>query len=158
MAAADKLQALLRTCEADEQNAAREYGMLQEVLEERKARLEGVSRERQELADKLEKLEHERKSSGPHSGQAAGVSSITSYTKRLTAQIEKLEDTLQLAREDVTRAQQRCDMAYEELVEARIEKKKIEKLIGSRDQAERNSQQAREEISNDELATGKRRK
>ncbi|MCB0345644.1 MAG: flagellar FliJ family protein [Bdellovibrionales bacterium] len=158
MSAGDKLHALLRTCEADEQNAAREFSMLQGVLEERQAKLQALNRQRGELLEKLAGLDLERKSGGPNSSSGKAVSSITSYTKRLTVQIEKLEDTIQESAVDVARAEQRCGIAEEELIEARIEKKKIEKLISGREQVERNTQQAREEVSNDELSSGKHRK
>lgn len=158
MSGDDKLQALLRSCEAQEQSAARDFSRLQDVLRQREQHLSGLAEELTGLKLKLQDMQRERIFGGSASGTCSSVSTITSYTKRLTAQIEKLEDSIRASKQDVSRAAERCDAAEEELIEARIEKKKIERLISGRQDVQRATETAREEVSLDDMLNRKPRK
>jgi len=142
-----QLSVLLRSHRAREQEVAQEMRAIQDTLEARQKRLEDRQGERQSLEKRLYRVRH-----GLKTGQGSvDPQSQAVYVKRLEQEIEELDKKIQESISDCDRAQTRLTIAEEELLEARVEKKKIERLLQNREQTQRISSVAREEAETDEF-------
>ena len=77
---------------------------------------------------------------------------------RLSRELERVEVKARSAEKDLKSAVDRLELADAEIVALRVEKKRIEKLLDSRELSERVQSVAREEALTDEMNTYRRSK
>lgn len=153
-----KFAAILKNAEAEEHQAAQLKKEIEEVLDNRKSKLEEIEAKRSQLLQKRALILGEKRYSALNSGDISLVASITGYRERLEREILEVEREYETQSVDVNRALERVKMAEDDLLEARIERRKIEQLISAEEQSERLKKVALEEINTDELSSSRRGK
>ncbi len=153
-----KFAAILKNAEAEEHQAAQLKKKIEEVLDSRKSKLAEVEARRSKLLEKLAVMMGEKRYSALNSGDISRVASITGYRERLEREILEVEREFETQNVEVNRAIERAKMAEDDLLEARIERRKIEQLVTAEEQSERLKKVALEEINTDELNSSRRGK
>ncbi|HQH28488.1 MAG TPA: hypothetical protein PLP17_13915 [Oligoflexia bacterium] len=151
MAKDGKLQALQTSCEIDEQQAFERKRKVDDIVVQRQKLVDELAGKRTVMLKKLQKLEHVDRGAALLNGDALRLSAISRYSKRLSADIERLSAEFEERTQELRRALERARLAEQALIDARIEKKKIEKFIENRRQTERVHNAAMEEDAIDEL-------
>ncbi|OVE79669.1 hypothetical protein BVY02_02540 [bacterium J17] len=86
------------------------------------------------------------------------AASLKTYLQRLRKELSAAEQLLYSKQKDLEVAVERATIVAEELLNARVEKRKIEKLLEKRSHSEKLLSAAKEEVSIDELLSSRRRK
>ncbi len=158
MSSDNKLLALRKSYEVQEGEARESYAQVEKVYEERLKVLQTHT----ELLAKIEKkIEDLKAKKGFHPwGRTKGATleSAAVFQQRLQKDKEPILKKIKEAQTEVDRAQVRLERAHEDLVEVRIELKKIDKIIGDRATRSQIKDAAREEISTEEMNFYRRRK
>jgi hypothetical protein len=153
-----KLQALRTACEVEEQQALERKKKVDLVVAERKQIVDVLFVKHDALLSRLKKLTTTDRAEALHAGDAQALAAVTRFEKRLNGDLEKLLVDLELRTKELEKAQERVQLADKELVEARIEKKKIEKFLENWKQSERVKDAAIDEAITDEMSSYKRTK
>jgi hypothetical protein len=153
-----KLQALRTACEVEEQQALERKKKVDAVVEERKQIVNMLLAKRDALLGRLKKLTTTNRAEALHAGDASGLAAVTRFEKRLNGDLEKLLAELELRTKELEKAQERAQLADKELVDARIEKKKIERFLENWQRSERVRDAAIDEAITDEMSSYKRTK
>lgn len=153
-----KLQALRTACEVEEQNALERKRKVDLIVEERKRIVDALSEKRDALSDRLKKLTTTDRAEALHMGDARTLAAVTRFEKRINADLEKLSAELGQRGAELAKAQERLRLADQELLDARIEKKKIAKYLENWQQSERVKDAALDEAITDEMVSYKRTK
>ena len=153
-----KLQALQRACEVEEQRALEEKMRVDSIVEARQSLVDQIGAEREELERTLEGLHTKRRDVALQNGDASQLASISRYRVRLTKELGEIEENFQARLKELDVALARAEIAEEELVAARVERKKVEKFLDSREQSARVVDAAIEESESDELSYYRRGK
>lgn len=153
-----KLQALFRSLEVIERSALEEYQKVETIHQQRAEKCEDLKAEKDSLNKGLAKLRGSDRTQAVLSGNASSVSSILLKEKALESALRLLSEKIATAVGDLTRAQERLTIAEKELLEARIEKKKVERLRENRENFARNVSSASSEIETDEMSFFRRKK
>lgn len=148
-----KLGALLRGREIDERSAIQHRNQVGAIVQERQEMLNALEIKRDAVLKRVSTLISKNRYSALQAGDISQVSSITRYSKRLEAELERLEKQIGERRRELGLAKEREGLAEEDVVAARIERKKIEKLLSNRENIELRKKVAREESRADEMAT-----
>ncbi len=146
-----RLGGLLKKFEAAEHEALIEQFRVDEVVDERKRHVELLASRTDTLRKRLDELAREETQAALLSGDPSQISAVKNYERRLSKEFTLLKNSLNEAKSDLDRALSRSQSALDEVVEARIEKKKIEQLQSSREASERRRDLAREEESSEEF-------
>ena len=152
-----KLQALGKTYELQEQQAVGRKLNVDAVVEERQRATVKLLERRNTLLNTLSSLRKKDKRSAVLSGEAWRLNSISYYEKKVQEQILALESMIEEKTKELQRACARQQMAEKEIVEARIERKKLENFLDRQKTYQRISEAAREEIVSDEMSGRKKR-
>ena len=146
-----QLKAVLRQCEVREQDCLLEKRRIDDVVVERQRSFEKIQHTCQEQRAELESLRLKERSNRVRSGYLGGLSTLLSYENRLKTRIEKLE-RIQIEKQlELDRALERAEFADQEFVEARVEKKKVERLLENFYTAKRQGDAARSQAITEEL-------
>ena len=151
MAQAEKLRPLLKAREAEETEAARTVGEINQILERRKELLAEVEKKKEALAIRLRDVTDSSRRSALQSGNPAALSTGVRYVARIKKEIQTVDREVVQRRAEVAKAEERLRGAEQDLIEARIEKKKVEKLLESREFEKQVSVGAREEAALEDL-------
>ncbi len=146
-----KLDVLLKKTEMVVQEAACYLRDVETVVEQRRQSYEELQGSKKRLVEKLRDTRGSGRLKALQAGDVLGVSAMTCYLTRLTQQIARFERMLERDIEDLKRAKQRAELAHRELLEARIEKSKIEQVIKKRKKSEYITSVAREDDMFDEM-------
>lgn len=157
MHGADKLETLLRAREVAVEDATRNLRKVESVLEARRQKCEELGKKKSRLLAQLNELRGSARLDALRVGNVNMVASVTHYVKRLVQQVSGIEGLLAERQEEYRRAQEHLAMAHEDLVQARVEKGKVEKLISNRRQSEYLAEEAREETLLDEVNSARAR-
>lgn len=147
----NKLQALRKAKEIEEQKALEEKQKVEIVVEERQKIVDSLQRKHDALCQKLERMRTTERGNALHVGDATQLGAIFSYEKRVNAELEELSCQLDARRKELKMALERGELADQDLLRARVERKKIEKFLDNRQLTERVVDAAIEEALTDEM-------
>jgi flagellar biosynthesis chaperone FliJ len=153
-----KLRALFRSLEVTERAALEEFQKIEAVQQERKKIVDCLIAEKDIHTSELAQLRGSRRTKAVLSGNLNSVSSMLLKEKTLEDEIRSLDERMAEAVRDFENAQQRLEHAEKDLIEARIEKKKVERLRENRENFARNVSSASSEIESDEMSFYRRKK
>ena len=148
-----QLLALLKTCEVEEQRALQRKREVEKVLAERQLVFDGLDAKREDLLLRIRELGGGQRVTALQGQDISQVHSITQYLERMRKAIPELEAQLDEQTRELQRASERDKLAEGEVIAARLEKKRIEKLIEGRFVDELVKGSAVEESLADELST-----
>ncbi len=157
MARDAQLQALLKARELDEQRAAQRHAEIERVAVERARVCEDLEREIEGLRRSVDELQGPKRVRAAQSGDAFAIGSVTEYAKRLERKMDTLAAELAEKTDDHNRAQERLRAAEQEVVAARVERKRVERLLEERTRQDLIQGSALEESAIDDLMVMRRR-
>lgn len=158
MGADSKLAAVLTSFEVAERSALLEFRRIEKVAEERNSVLQVLRREHEALAERVRNLLGERTHRALLQGDTTQLFAVRRYEQQLAKALVELDKEIQSQTEEVRRADERTKLAEQDLIAARIEKKKVEQLSANRRQLAQVREAAREEEKLDELNSYQRNK
>ncbi|MCB0358054.1 MAG: hypothetical protein KDD44_00405 [Bdellovibrionales bacterium] len=150
-----KLESLRRATEVGEYEAVRYLRQVQDVVDAREVRVHELQESLGQLRRRVAMLKGEGTRQALQQG--GGAASEHTFAKRLAGDIAVLERELDERIRELRAAELRLRAAEDDVTSARIERKKIEKLIANRQDIARRAGEAREELASDERAGLKKR-
>lgn len=153
----NKLGVLLRTYEAAEKDAAHEQRRVSDIVAERRRVVEELRSRHSALSEKVSALIGAKRPEALRTGNVSQITTISAYTGRLHKELAQIEEHVKVKEEELQRAVERAQLAQDELVSARVEKKKLEQLIEAQRRISARQDLARSEAAADELNTFRRK-
>lgn len=147
-----RLAALIRASDAVEQEALQERKRIDLVLSQRQQAVDSLREEESRLQREIDELSANRGKHALLTGDARTLSVIKGYSRRLSKRVQELEGQLRTKEADLSLARQRLVLAEEELVNARVERKKLERLVSSQERKRLGRNVAEEELNVDEIS------
>jgi len=147
-----QLVSLQKACEAKEQEALVRHRDVEKVVDQRRQASEKVRLAKQGLEQKLSKLSGADRNSALKQQDAGQLDSIAQYSKRLRQDIARLEAELVERLKELQMALDRSAIAEQELVAAKMESRRVAKLIEERNMQALVRGSALEEAASDEMA------
>lgn len=147
---------LLRARESEEQLAVRDLSKVVKVLDERTAAWNEVRIEREKLEKKEEENKKKAKEYALQGKSVDEIQGLLTFAESLGKKIEELKKLEAVKEKDSKQAQVRAAHAEEDLLLARVEKKKVEVLLEQKMQEERVRKYAEDEDAQEELSQRKR--
>jgi hypothetical protein len=154
----ERLASLLRTYEAEEERLLQEKSQIESVLSRRQQQVSQLRQERARLETEVKTHLGARRREALASGEGHLALACTNWGKRMARELEEVAEKQRVEEEDLTRAMERSHQAAQLLIEVRVEKKKIERLMEGRARVERQREAAVEEIVSEEIAQALRRR
>ena len=151
MVKSGKLHALQTQYELEEQNALEEMNRVAIVVAERRGVVESLVSKRVELEEELGRLRGSQRQKALQSGNSSQLASIARFEKLVVEKLSVVENNLVEKEAELKRALDREESAEKNLVLARIERRKVEKVIENRQRSARVIDAAREEAMTDEM-------
>ncbi len=155
MRSKQKLEVLLRSLEVEERNSLEEKVRIEEIANTRVKVLSGLVEERTLLYSKLDDLSQSQKRALVGGSRVVSSAEMQAFRGRLNKQIEELKVKIDKADEQYRLARERLELAENDLLEARIGRKKVEKLLDSKKAREQVKQEMVEEQLLEEYSSGK---
>lgn len=124
-----KLQSLLKTLELSEREAIQHRGFVEGIVEQRRRKVELKKSRLLALKERLLSLAKARRSFALQRGDLQAAASHASYSKRLESDVHRIESQLLSLRRELAVAEERSEQAEHDLLEARLERKKVEQLL-----------------------------
>ena len=155
MRSKQKLEVILRSLEVEERGALEEKLRIEEIADARVKGLSGLVEERTVLYSKLDDLSQSQKRALVGGSKAVSPAEIQAFKGRINKQIEELKVKIDKADEQYKLARERLELAENELLEARIGRKKVEKLLDSKKAREQVKQEMVEERLLEEYSSEK---
>jgi hypothetical protein len=152
-----KLLAILKSFEGAEHAALRERAKVLQVFEQREGALKRAQERQEKLRSRLLHLRGAGRFSALHAGELGSVRAGAAFGVRLEGELREVESEVHTLVEDVRRAQERVTAVDEEVIQARIDRKRIETLLENREQARRVVGVHVEEVQAEELQGFKRK-
>lgn len=146
-----KLRALQKTFELDEQRILHERNDIDQVVDQRRRLVEEVQEQRSVLQEKLNKLRTEERAAALQTGNGQRLASTSRFEKRVEKELAEVEELVASREKELAAAVERFEATDAELVEVRIEKKKLERLLDKREFRERIRDEATQEALADEM-------
>lgn len=157
MARDSQLLALLKARELDEQRALQRRAEIAQVVDERTSVCMGIAGDVDRLSREISALRGPKRIEAVLRGDGPTVESMALYAGRLATQRRELEALLVERTTELSRAQERLLGADQEVVNSRVERKRVEKLLEERERLERIQGSALEESATDEFVVSRRR-
>lgn len=157
MAEEEKYRGVLKAQKAAEHEAIQERNTILAVLENRQSVIAELEAAEQGILGRLKQVATENRSALLSTGEIHRFTAGRAYEERLKAQLQELEHELQEKRISLERARERTKNAEQEVLDARVEKKKIEQLQSSHTRLRSVSKAALEEAETDERSKGPKR-
>ena len=145
-----KLNKLLNSCLAEEQNALLAKKEVEQIAEQRTQDLDKVNNQLMILERKIDNLENEQRELALSQGDISKLHSIENYIERLKKEKINFLKEKNSKEEDLNRALERVNLLNDEWIQSRVERKKIEKIISQREEANRVASAAKDDSYNDE--------
>jgi len=152
----NQLRALLKARELEEQRALQRRSEVEIVFSERAKDCSKLEREIEEVDSEVSKLDGVDRLRAAQEGDALKLQAVCSYRSRMSRKAKKLKTSLLEKNVDLERARERLAIADGELAAARVEVRRIERLLENRVQEELVRGSAAEESAMDELANTRR--
>lgn len=154
----NKFHALRTACEVEEQQVIEQKKIVDAVIDQRQKAFSEVQNRRDELELKLKKLLEIERPRAFQLQNGQHLAAITRYEQKLKREAAENSKLLKERREELERALERMKSIDEELLKAKVEKKKIDKLFDNWQQIELAKDAAIDEAMNEELAQFRRSK
>jgi len=154
----NKLIALLRSYEVNEKNILSDHLKIEKVYNERKDLQDSLESKKNNFKEKLIELRSIKRADALMSGDMARMSLLVGKESKIQKEIEDLEAQLIESSSDLELAKQRVDDSHQELIEIRLEKKRLEKLLENRENFSRSVSDASKEILAEEISYSRRNK
>jgi flagellar biosynthesis chaperone FliJ len=149
----NKLTSLLRSREADEHEALQERMRVFKIFDDRLKALQEVEADCDRIRLQLKELESSGRRQALQSGDVRQVASVNDFSGVLRKKLAQLQGLLAERTEDFEKAKTRASLAEEDLVKARVERKKVETLIASQEKSKRIVDAALDESAQDEYSS-----
>jgi hypothetical protein len=153
-----KLAQVLKVREAGEKDALLERKGIDQVVGERRTKVEDLRGRRKALLNKIHESGAKARVQALHNQDLNQLSALTGYGKRLKKELDSIDRELFRAEEDLRRALERAQLAEDEFIRARVEKRQVEQLMLTQEDAKRLQAAARDEMAQDEMSSAKSRK
>ncbi len=153
-----RLTSLLRARESGEKDALRLWQEVERIVAERRGIVDELRAKCASLTEKLRQSLDWRRISAMQQGDLNQLSALTGYGKRLSRELEHVEEELESRVVDLARALERAGIAERDFSEAHVERKRVEQLIEGQRQSKRVLAIAREELLQDEMQGTKKGK
>lgn len=157
MAGDRKIAALLRSIDLDEQKIVAHRQSVQKITDERRQQYEALQAKEAHLKMRLAQGGAMLRDSSVQHGEVGQLAEWERFSKRLQKELEVLAPQLVESLKELQSAEQRLAVVDEELLEVRIERKRIERIMENRETQERLQNQALDEASSDDLSVFKNR-
>ena len=153
-----KLNSLIKKREISEREAIQERNKIDEVVQEREDALRIEEGKLHQAQLKLQELE-QKKRVALRQRDSATIVSIERSKREMVLNVQQLESDISRCKAELERAQLHATHAEDDIVQARVEKKKVERLLSKRLDEKRAIDLARDEALQDEsITSGKKRK
>ncbi len=153
-----KLNSILRSLKAEEVGVLKEKSRVEEIANTRKSTLDELEQAQGQLQSEIDQCLGKKKNSAVLSGDSQKVAGLNNYAIRLKEKFDEYTPKIKKASMDYEKALTRLQNYEKLLVEKRLEKKKIEKLMENQMSKDRIKREALVELDNDERSTYKNRK
>lgn len=153
-----QLLALHKACEVEEQKALQRKREVDRVRDERKKLFDVVAEKQEALRARIHGLLTTDRREAMCSRDVGRLQSISEYIERLRREIEALDPELSERRRELSQADERAALAEREFTAARLESRRLQKLIEERNLLALVQDRALEEADLDEMSTVRRNK
>ena len=153
-----KLRALQKKLGLQEEQLLLERNRIDEITKSRKAVADRLAEQVAALEAQLIDLRTKTRVQALHSGNGQQLAGISAFELRITQQLAGVTAKAAEANSDFAKAAERLEAAETDLLTIRVEKKRMEKLLDSRQLTERVKSDAREEALTDEMNSYRRPK
>ncbi len=147
-----QLVSLQKACEAKEQEALIRHREIEKVVDARRQASEKVRLEKERIEERLSKLLNTERNSALRQRDSAQLESIAQYAERLRRELSSVEVELGEKVKELQMAVERASLAEQDLVTAKMESRRVERLIEERSRQALVHGSAIEEAASDELA------
>lgn len=154
----NKLTALFRSYEMNEKELLVEYSKIEKVYSQRKALYESLQASMKQFEMTLLEIRTSKRSSALMRGDVQKVSLLLEKEKELQQKLSEIEVEIEKAYSELNSADDRIKFSQGELMEVRLEKKRLEKLLENRDNFSRSISEASDEIRIEEMSYSRRNK
>ena len=151
-----QLIAVRKTLELEEHKALQHASEIDRVVRERREALESVIAKQEGLKRKLLDLAQKHRINALQGGDVARLAGIDRYAGRLRKELAETDEHVASKQQDLDRALERAKLADEDLVKARLERKRVERFIDERSLREKMLGAAVEEALLDEMSSFRR--
>ena len=131
-----KLLALHKAAVGQERTVLQEKLRIEKIVEERFLKLKNLEDKKESIELEVVELEKKEKLRALQKSDIEKVQTITAYVNRLQQELEELLESINHHSNDYESAKMRLEDYSEELRVAKVERKKIEKLIESHSNAD----------------------
>ena len=152
-----KFENLYRSLEIEEGGAIKERIRIEEIAAVRKNDLDKLVSNLELVKSEISNCQGNKRSKALAEGNSQKVAGLVQHTARLKNDCENLQKKVKKQSESFHKALERLKAAEEILLEKRVEKKKIEKLIETKNTERRIKKEALVEIDNEERSNFKNR-
>ena len=152
MAGKERLKVLLKTFQATEREAVAHMNFVDSIASKRREKFNRKLEKFEELKVKVDKALGEDRFKAVQSGNVNLVGACSSYGKRMKLELATVETELDKLRKELSIAEERAREAEQEVLEARVERKKIERLLSQQLQRGQIRDEALDAERVDELA------
>ena len=154
----ERLVSLLRSYEAQEERLLEERSQIETILGRRQQQVALLRQERSRLEGEVKTYLGSKRREALAGGEGRTAVACTNWGKRMARELREVVEKQRVEEEDLARAAERSTQASQMLIEVRVEKKKIERLMEGRARAEKQREAAAEEIVSEEIAQALRRR
>ena len=152
----NRLLSLLKSHQIEERITLHRLAEVLRVVERRRQIYDKALNLKKTVLERLETFRRTKRHGAFAAGRIRQVVSIDSFVKRLNGDLSQLETEERLRSAELRSAEERASGVEQQLVDIRIERKKIELYIENLSRRKRAVGVAREESQMDELAMGRR--
>ncbi len=150
-----RLQSILKGHQIEERLALSRLAEVNDIVERRRGLYDKAFNLRRTLLDRIETYRHSKRHRAFAAGRINRIMSIDSYIERMGGELAKLQKDEQARSEELKSAEERAAGIEQELVDIRVEKKKIERYIENLTHRRRAAGVAREESQIDEMTSAR---
>ena len=145
-----KLEALQRTYQLEEREVLQHKKEVEDVVDERRKKLEELHLENERLELELKKVRTTDRAVALTQGDAPQLLTLSRYEARLKRELKNLSALIEEQDRELKQALVRAEIASDDLVAARIEKKKVERFLEQKAESMRARDAASQEVVEDE--------
>lgn len=133
MSSKGKLTAVIKQRELAEKNALREKSRILDILEQRRAELDDFLASRRLLEDQCSALETTLRRKALISGDTASLLASQQLLAAKKIELQELDKKITKQAAATERAKERFEGSNQEVIDARMEKKKVETIVKNRE-------------------------
>ena len=150
-----KFDALLKSREVNENEALQEELRVRSILDERRVVYDNFVSRKEGLVEQIAYLRSRARIDALRKGDVNGLSTVIHFLRALEKQLAELDKSVVKKKVELDVAKNRAMLAGNDVVLARIERKKVETLVEGRVQSQRVLEAARDEATVDDFNISK---